>query len=149
MAAPQKQTVPERIPQPHGGALRPWLPGQSGNPGGVSNATREAIRLAKETSPRAMAALIAIMDDPAEDTRARIVAAVHVLDRALGRPKDKPPDAETKAARFDFSRLTSDQLRVLHEALLAGMVEPDESGDAYTEPCADQPLGYAKRKEKP
>jgi hypothetical protein len=57
----------------------------------VSKATKEAIRLAKDTSPRAMAALTAIMDDPAEDTRARIVAAVHVLDRGLGKPKDAPP----------------------------------------------------------
>src|SRR5689334_5159741 len=76
----------------HGKATR-FQPGQSGNPGGVSKAEVKTLRLAKQASPEAMQALIEIMRDPNEDTRARIVAAVHILDRALGRPKPMPDDA--------------------------------------------------------
>lgn len=115
---------PALVPQPHGGALRPWLPGQSGNPAGGSAATRAAIRLAREATPRAMSTLISLMSDPSEDTRAQIVAAVHVLDRALGRPKDAPKDDAVQ--RFDLSRLSAKQIAALREALMAGIVRPDD-----------------------
>ena len=71
-----------------------------------------------------MSTLISLMSDPSEDTRAQIVAAVHVLDRALGRPKDAPKDDAVQ--RFDLSRLSAKQIAALREALMAGIVRPDD-----------------------
>src|SRR3954454_13599816 len=73
----------------HGKATR-FQRGQFGNPGGVSKAEAKTLRLAKQASPDAMQALIEIMRAPNEDPRARIVAAIHILDRALGRPSPMP-----------------------------------------------------------
>lgn len=116
---PSDATGGALVVQPHGGAIRPWRKGESGNPGGASNVTREAIKLAKAASPRALGLLVAIMDDPAADTRARIVAAVHVLDRALGRAKDAPrPDHDT-GPRDDLTVLTTAERAELAEALAA------------------------------
>ena len=109
-------TAPSVIPAHGNGRLHQWQPGQSGNPGGVSKATRQAIALAKEASPRAMAALIGIMDDPAEDARARIVAVAHVLDRALGKPKDQPP-ADDSGPRVNYDAATPEQMKALSAAV--------------------------------
>ena len=96
------------------GNLRPWQPGQSGNPGGTPTATREALRLAREASPAAMRLLIAMMNDPTEDSRARIVAATHILDRALGKPKETQPG---DAAKPDLAMMTDAELAAIARGL--------------------------------
>ncbi|OJY77507.1 MAG: hypothetical protein BGP12_03010 [Rhodospirillales bacterium 70-18] len=97
MASNIETTAGAVIPSHGNGVLQPWQPGQSGNPGGRPNAVREALRLAREASPDAMRTLIAMMTDPSEDSRARIVAATHILDRAMGKPKEPPPDDKIDA----------------------------------------------------
>ena len=104
------------VPQPHGGALRPWQPGQSGNPGGIGAALREVTRLAREASPDVMRRLIAIAVDPEEDTRAVIVAAQTILDRAFGRVTGKPPPEDAKQI-VDLSTLSPANLAELKGAL--------------------------------
>lgn len=74
-----------RIPAHGRGRLRPFQPGQSGNPGGVAGRYGEVVRLAREASPRALKILTQIMDDPAEETRCRLVAIEQILGRAFGK----------------------------------------------------------------
>lgn len=110
------QTAPPLIPSHGNGVLRPWQPGQSGNPSGTPKATRAALRLAKAAAPDAMRLLIAMMNDPAEDSRARLVAAAHVLDRAMGKPKEAPPD-DDGGEKVDLSSLSAEQRDELGAAL--------------------------------
>ena len=103
------------IPGGRGGTLRPWQPGRSGNPEGMNKARREAHRLAKMAAPDAMAVLIERMADPAEDSRVRTVAVNAVLDRALGKAKDTPPEDDDKHD-LDLSHLTEAELDELSAA---------------------------------
>ena len=104
------------IPGGRGGTLRPWQPGQSGNPEGMNKARREAHRLARTAAPDAMAVLIERMNDPAEDSRVRTVAANAVLDRGLGKAKESPPEDDDKED-IDLSHLTPAELDELQAAL--------------------------------
>jgi hypothetical protein len=104
------------VPGPRGGSLRPWQPGQSGNPAGMSAAKREAHRMARLASPGAVAVLTESMMDPAEDARVRIVAAGAVLDRGLGRAKEPPPE-ESESDQIDLAHLTREEREELKAAL--------------------------------
>ncbi len=105
------------IPGGRGGTLRPWQPGQSGNPEGMNKARREAHRLAKQAAPEAMAVLIERMADPTEDSRVRTVAANAVLDRALGKARETPPDDDADKDDVDLSHLSNDEIAKLRAAL--------------------------------
>src|SRR5271166_3065604 len=63
------------------------LPGHTANPGGRPHAERDVVALAREGSPAAIRRLMTIVDDPEAPYAAQIAAAIHVLDRAFGRPK--------------------------------------------------------------
>ncbi len=98
----------------HGhGRLRPFQPGQSGNPSGTSGRYGEVVRMARESSPAVMQSLIAIALDPAEDARARIVAGQEVLGRAFGRIKAEVKADEASPVTLDASKLTDRELDVL------------------------------------
>jgi hypothetical protein len=60
----------------------PFQPGQSGNPGGVAKADRAVKELARQHTDKAIAALVAALDDP----KTRVAAATALLDRGYGRP---------------------------------------------------------------
>ena len=77
---------------------------------------REVTRLAREASPDVMRRLIAIAVDPEEDTRAVIVAAQTILDRAFGRVTGKPPPEDAKQI-VDLSTLSPANLAELKGAL--------------------------------
>lgn len=113
---PELNSDRPEIPGGRGGTLRPWQPGQSGNPEGMNKARREAYRLAKQAAPEAMAVLIERMADPAEDSRVRTVAANAVLDRALGKPKETPPEDDDKQD-VDLLHLSNAEVAELHAAL--------------------------------
>jgi len=72
-----------------------WKRGVSGNPGGrpKCHATVEAHKIiadvkaaARELTPKAIAALESVMDDPKAPPAARVGAATAILDRGWGRP---------------------------------------------------------------
>lgn len=67
----------------------PWKPGESGNPGGQIKAKAEVRELARQHGPDAIAALVAIMHDSGAQPSARVSAAIHLLDRGFGKPKQE------------------------------------------------------------
>ena len=91
--------------------------GPSPNPSGVGGRYHEVLRLAREAAPRIIQILIDIAQDPAEDSRARIVAAQEVLGRAFGRvPMEVKADSAPMPA-LDVSKLSDRELSILMKAL--------------------------------
>jgi hypothetical protein len=64
---------------------RPFLPGQSGNPGGRPKGYVEVRELAREHTAEAIEKLVAVMRK-GESEQAQILAANSLLDRGWGRP---------------------------------------------------------------
>lgn len=113
----------ELVKQPHGGALaKPWSEDNPPKraPQSWIDLRREAHRLAKEGTPDAIKILLEMMKT-AMDERARIVAAVRILDMTLGKPGEKSQVEEDRMP-FDLTGLTADQLQQLRALLLAGQV---------------------------
>lgn len=90
-----------------------FRPGQSGNPAGRPKGIEA---LAREYTPRALEALALALDDPAT----RVPAAVALLDRGWGRPK------QTVAADLTLHRPL---IEVTDDELLS-LVAPDRTIDA-------------------
>jgi hypothetical protein len=74
-------------------------PGQSGNPGGRPKGLAEVQQLAREHAPAAVRTLARIMRSRASDDRARIAAAVALLDRGFGKPS--PSDLLERLERLE------------------------------------------------
>ncbi len=104
-----------------GRLLTPWQKGQSGNPGGINKALKEATALARAASPDAIRRLIELMRDA--DSRVAAVACNSVLDRGLGKVRDLPPEDAARGVP-DLSGLSPEQMQALRAALLVvrGMV---------------------------
>jgi hypothetical protein len=64
-----------------------WQKGQSGNPAGRPKIAWQVKVHARENSKAAMEKIVALMEDP--DPRVALAAAIHVLDRAYGKPEQK------------------------------------------------------------
>jgi hypothetical protein len=138
---------PARVPSHGRGALRPFVPGQSGNPGGVAGRYQETQRLARDASPEMTRILIALANDETEDSRVRVVAANSVLDRAFGKPREiKPGDADADAREHlapDYTCLTDTELltlRALFAKATAASIIPDsaslaENGGVHEADC--------------
>ena len=72
------------IPQPHGGALRPFARGNGAAAGTPWRATRRAaLDLLREATPEAAWTLVQHMQSP--DARVSLAACVCILDRTMGR----------------------------------------------------------------
>ncbi|MFJ7438079.1 DUF5681 domain-containing protein [Methylorubrum thiocyanatum] len=66
---------------------RGWKKGQSGNPKGKPPIIREVQELARQQTENAIDALVSIMGNEKSNASARVQAAVALLDRGWGRPK--------------------------------------------------------------
>lgn len=64
-----------------------WKKGESGNPSGRPKVAWQVKQCAKENSEAAMRKIVALMEN--EDPRVALAAAIHVLDRAYGKPEQK------------------------------------------------------------
>src|SRR5690348_10383254 len=99
----QDTDAPERLPRRQNAYLRPWKPGQSGNPGGRKNPLKEVQALCRDRSLKSARALADIAEDPDEDSARRIVAADKVLTWAFGRPPDYDPASDKPSMVVDLS----------------------------------------------
>ena len=106
------------IPSHGNGWLRPFRPGQSGNPTGHSGRYGEVVKLTRRNAVDAVQVLVEIMNDRTEDTRCRIVAATAVLDRAFGKPKEMDRDSSGSPA-IELAGASEAQLRLLLATVLA------------------------------
>lgn len=113
MESLNSETTERIIPGGRGGWLKPFVKGQTGNPGGKSEGQKECLRLAREASPKAMATLIALMDSG--DDRVSIMAADKVLERAYGKAKEQP--ADDKPLGLDLSKCPPEALQLIKQAL--------------------------------
>jgi hypothetical protein len=68
---------------------------------------RDAQRIARENTPVAMRALVRLLDD--DDPRVVAVAANSILDRAMGKPKELPPERD-KSPALDLSSFSDAEL---------------------------------------
>ena len=103
-------------------ALRPFKPGQSGNPGGSYRARFDTVvRLAREKSIPAVKALAKILEDPNEDGRVRVVAAEAILNRAWG--KREPTLNDEPQVRLNLKALTTEELRFFLRLVERGIVQ--------------------------
>lgn len=86
--------------------LKPFKPGQSGNPAGKAKAATDVVKLARDGSEKAIKRLVKLIDS--EEDRVALAAAVAVLDRAVGKPAQTVAHA-TKDAK-DIPELTTAEL---------------------------------------
>lgn len=109
MATVQSETVSQRtensVPAQQRG-LKPFRPGQTGNPGGRPKAATDVVKLARDGSEKAIKRLVKLIDS--EEDRVALAAAVAVLDRAVGKPAQTVAHA-TKDAK-DIPELTTAEL---------------------------------------
>ncbi len=85
---------PTHVPSHGNGSLRPFQPGQSGNPSGKGGLFHEAQRICREASPAAARRMVELMNST--DERVALMAAEKVLERGWGKVKeviDTPEDA--------------------------------------------------------
>lgn len=66
-----------------------FQPGQSGNPGGRPKVDHKVRDLARSFGEDAVRTLAAIMNDREAPPPARVSAAIHLLDRGFGKPKQE------------------------------------------------------------
>lgn len=73
-----------------------WAPGQSGGGAGMTNeekAVREKVKvLARQHTEAAIQSLLEIATDKKAEKRARVAAAIALLDRGYGKPSQAAPE---------------------------------------------------------
>ena len=97
----------------------PFEPGKSGNPGGRLRKDKAQLLvevLAREHTEAALATLVQIMQDTEEKGAARVSAAIAVLDRGWGKPKQDV----NLSGQVDVTRLDDGELAEAFRAELAG-----------------------------
>ena len=66
--------------------LKPFAPGQSGNPGGRPRLPDDVKALARGYTREALETLAGVMRNDEAPAAARVIAASHILDRVWGKP---------------------------------------------------------------
>jgi hypothetical protein len=70
------------------GPGKPFVKGQSGNPSGRPKLLRTVTEAAQAMTQEALDVLASVMRDETASPAARVSAAVHILDRGWGKPKE-------------------------------------------------------------
>jgi hypothetical protein len=85
--------------------LKPaWKAGQSGNPNGRPKKVVDVAAIARDSSDKAMTKLAKLIDS--DDERIALQAAIAVLDRAVGKPKQTiEKTGKREAADYDAAEL--------------------------------------------
>jgi hypothetical protein len=112
---------------PYGGVLKPFAPGQSGNPGGIGKAKRAVKLLARENCQKAMQVIVDLMD--CETDAVRLAAAIEVKNTAIGKPRVR--DLTREEIEREVDKRIAELARKAHEALQQGAIDvtPEEGPD--------------------
>lgn len=111
-----------RVGHGGGGWIKPWQPGQSGNPRGRPHGMKQVREYCRNRSMEAATALCDMAADPGEDGRVRVVAAQTVLTWAWGKPPDYDPREDRPQLTIDTSSLTSEERQFMLAMLRRGIV---------------------------
>lgn len=103
--------------------LKPWKPGQSGNPGGRP---KGIAALARQHTDKAIEVLAKALDS--KDERVRVTAAEKLLDRGYGKPLTMTADVTRRLD--DWS---DDDIDAAISALRASLGIADNAGDGAAE----------------
>ena len=98
---------------------RPFVKGQTGNPGGRPKAEVDVVAIARRNGPEAIQMLAEIMRNPKASESARVSAANSLLDRGFGKPVQKIDGDLT--LRRPLVEMTDDEL--LELAVSARVIE--------------------------
>lgn len=101
--------------------LKPFKPGQSGNPGGKPKGHEELRELARSYTVEAVKTLGTIMKNAKVAASSRVTAATVLLERGWGKPVQT-----VEVKRTPFDELTPAEIRAIGEALET--VAGDEGG---------------------
>ncbi len=83
-----------------------FKPGQSGNPNGRPKKAQQIVEKAQDNAETALKALIELMSS--DDERVKLQAAMAILDRGLGKPKQTIEDGrKTEVTDFSVDELRS------------------------------------------
>lgn len=104
--------------------LKPWIKGQSGNPGGRPKGIAAK---AREHTDKALDVLVEGMAD--EDPRVRVAAAKEVLDRGWGKPLTMTADVTKKLDEFTDDDLDAG-IAFLRAAISASSADGNGEGEA-------------------
>lgn len=88
------------VPQPHGGALRPFARGNRANPGGRVKGLAALVRAQTAEGAELVAFMLKVLRSPKRPLRLRMEAAVWLADRGWGRATLPVTDAEGGPMRF-------------------------------------------------
>lgn len=94
--------------------LKPFQPGQSGNPSGKSKTTKTVRDIAKKNGAAAIRKMVELIGS--DDDRVALQAAVAILDRAVGKPT-QTTKLDAKHTHRHGSESVSDTARWIEEAL--------------------------------
>ncbi len=98
----------------NGGWLRPWRPGETGNPGGIGGEYARVRSLAKSKAMDAMQELVNLLG--CDDERIRYMAAMAILERGVGKPRDHSNEDDA-LAKLDLTKLSAEDQAKLAELL--------------------------------
>jgi len=122
----------------HGvGRFTPFMPGESGNPGGRPTRLREVREICRNKSAAAAQALICIVEDVdqngrcVEDGRVVVVAAQTILTWAWGSP---PRLRSPRGPAIETSRLSATDRETMLRTLRSGILR-----EADPEPASERP----------
>ena len=107
---------PAIVPSHGRGMLRPWRPGERGNPTGKLGEYHAVRRLCADHSLDAAKRLIALTTDT--DTRVAFMAIKEVLERGIGKARDH---ADEQGGHIDLSALSPDERQAMVEMLKKAM----------------------------
>jgi hypothetical protein len=93
------------VPQPHGGAIRPFPKGVTHNTS-LRAVRKQALELLHTGTEAASRRLLQLAES--DDERVAVIASTQVLDRTLGKVSDAPQGQEG-SAKLDLAVLTPDE----------------------------------------
>lgn len=114
------------LPENRGSEEMRFKPGQSGNPGGRPRELEGIRELARENAPLAIQTLVDVATNGRSEA-ARVSAAAHILDRAVGKPT--PAVAGDLLDGRDVAQLTDEELLAITRRGAAILDELDEATD--------------------